>query len=184
MSMSFHSQSEKVQCPNCGANVRPSSAFCPACGAPLSAAASVSDGREKLLALINTTNQNLVKAGTAAAESAFGLGCSLGTIAGLFILAIVFLLGARNWILLAILAMGIALIAAGISAVISTRAKSATIGATYNREVKPEIEGYIRSNALTRQDFNALVDETLDKDAPLRRCLAVPLEQDLAALEN
>jgi hypothetical protein len=182
--MSLNSQFEKVQCPNCGANVRASSASCPACGAPLSVAASVSDQREKMLALINTANQNLVKAGTGAAESAFGLGCSLGTIAGLLILAIVFLLGVRNWILLAILAMGTALVAAGISAIISSRAKSATIGATYDRDVKPEIEGYMRSNGITRQEFDALAYAVLDKDAPLRRCLSVPFDQHLATSEN
>jgi hypothetical protein len=182
--MSLNSQSEKVQCPNCGADVRPSSAFCPACGAPLSAVASVSDQREKMLALINAANQNLVKAGTGAAESAFGLGCSLGTIAGLLILAIVFLLGAKNWILLAILALGVTLVAAGISAVISSRAKSATIGATYNRDVKPEIDAYMRSSGVTRQEFNALAHAALEKDAPLRRCLSVPFEQELATSEN
>jgi predicted phage tail protein len=134
--------------------------------------------------LINAANQDLVKAGTGAAESAFGLGCSLGTIVGLLILVVVLLLGARNWILLAILAMGIALVAAGVSALISTRAKSATMGATYDRQVKAQIDGYVRTTGITRQEFDSLVNEVLQPDAPLRRYRSTPFEPDLTTSEN
>jgi hypothetical protein len=182
--MSSDSAKDHLQCPNCGANLRPDQSICPACGAPVTPSDIASKSREKASQLIRDANQNLVQAGAGAAESAFGLSCSLGVLLGLALLAVIFLLGSRNWILLGLVATGAALFAAGASAIISARAKSATMAGTYGRDIEPEIEKTIQSNLFTRQEFDALAHETLDKNAPLRRYLSLPPETEAANSEK
>lgn len=182
--MSSDSVDNRLQCPNCGASIRPDQSICPACGAPVSPSDMASRSREKASQMIRDANQNLVQAGAGAAESAFGLGCSLGVLLGLALLALIFILGSRNWILLGLVAIGAALFAAGASAIISARAKSATMAGTYARDVEPEIEKTIQSNRFTRQEFDALANEILDKNAPLRRYLSLPPETEAANSEK
>ncbi len=182
--MSTHIAQNQIQCPNCGANVRQEDTACPACGAPISHEDSASLRRERTLELIGAFNQDLVQAGSGAAESAFGLGCSLGTIFGLALLVLIFLLGFRNWILLGLVAIGVTLVAAGASALVSARAKTATMVTTYERQVRPEIEKYMQANRFTRQEFDMLVEESLDKNAPLRRYLLLISEGDRVTPEN
>jgi len=182
--MSSDSVDNRLQCPNCGASIRPDQSICPACGAPISPSDMASRSREKASQMIRDANQNLVQAGAGAAESAFGLGCSLGVLLGLALLALIFILGSRNWILLGLVAIGAALFAAGASAIISARAKSATMAGTYARDVEPEIEKTIQSNRFTRQEFDALANEILDKNAPLRRYLSLPPETESANSET
>jgi len=182
--MSSDSVDNRLQCPNCGASIRPDQSICPACGAPVSPSDMASRSREKASQMIRDANQNLVQAGAGAAESAFGLGCSLGVLLGLALLALIFILGSRNWILLGLVAIGAALFAAGASAIISARAKSATMAGTYARDVEPEIEKTIQSNRFTRQEFDALANEILDKNAPLRRYLSLPPETESANSET
>ncbi|HEY5573189.1 MAG TPA: zinc ribbon domain-containing protein [Anaerolineales bacterium] len=182
--MSSDAVDNRLQCPNCGASIRPDQSICPACGAPVSPSDMASRSREKASQMIRDANQNLVQAGAGAAESAFGLGCSLGVLLGLALLALIFILGSRNWILLGLVAIGAALFAAGASAIISARAKSATMAGTYARDVEPEIEKTIQSNRFTRQEFDALANEILDKNAPLRRYLSLPPETESANSET
>jgi len=182
--MSSDAVDNRLQCPNCGASIRPDQSICPACGAPISPSDMASRSREKASQMIRDANQNLVQAGAGAAESAFGLGCSLGVLLGLALLALIFILGSRNWILLGLVAIGAALFAAGASAIISARAKSATMAGTYARDVEPEIEKTIQSNRFTRQEFDALANEILDKNAPLRRYLSLPPETESANSET
>lgn len=182
--MSVELESDQMVCPNCGAMLREGYATCPACGAPVSAAAPAAQRREKILNMVGDANQNLVQAGSGAAESAFGLSCSLGTIFGLILLGIIFLLGFRNWIVLGIVTMGVTLVAAGVSVALSSRAKSATIAGLYAREVEPKIEHFLRNHRLTWQEFHALADETLDDNAPLRRYLSPSSDGDYVHSEN
>lgn len=168
------SVSDRLQCPNCGAAIRPDQTICPACGAPVTPSDIASKSREKTSQMLRDANQALVQAGAGAAESAFGLSCSLGVLLGLVVLAVIFLLGSRNWILLGLVAIGAALFAAGASAIVSARAKSATMAGTYTRDIAPKIEKNIQSNRFTRQEFDALAHETLDKNSPLRRYLSLP----------
>jgi hypothetical protein len=183
--MSFPANSQTTACPNCGANVSTQQTSCPACGAPLyfeerSPAAS----QEAMRELVETSNQRLVSSGTSAAESAFGIGCSLGGMASMVLLLIVFAIGGRDWTLLAIVALVAILLAAGISAWLANRAKSATIQATYEREVGPQIERYVRANRLTGLEFGSLADGMIDEDAPLRNYLTLPSKEGGQALRE
>jgi predicted RNA-binding Zn-ribbon protein involved in translation (DUF1610 family) len=182
--MSVELKSDPMACSNCGASLREGYATCPACGAPVSIADSAAQRREIILNMVGDANQNLVQAGSGAAESAFGLSCSLGTIFGLVLLGFIFLLGFRNWIVLGIIAMGVTLMAAGVSVALAARARSATIAGTYAREVEPKIKNYLQVYHLTQHEFHALANETLDGNAPLRRYLSSPYYGDSVHSEN
>jgi hypothetical protein len=117
---------------------------------------------------------------------AFGIGCSLGGMVSMALLLVVFVLGGRDWTLLAIFALVAILISAGVSALLATRAKKATIDATYERVVRPEIDGFVRANRLTRLEFDAEVDKLVPASAPLRSFLTLPprSEEGDATLEE
>lgn len=182
--MSDDFEPTKLECPACGADLREGYTTCPACGAPVSSIDPEAIRKEKTVQALTAANQSLVQAGTGAAESAFGLGCSLGAILGLVLLIVVFFLGNRNWIVLGIAAIGISLVAAGAAAWISLRAKTATIKTTYYRQVENEIEKFMKSNHYTQQEFEALANEVLDQNAPLRRYLSIHLKTNADRLEN
>jgi ABC-type multidrug transport system fused ATPase/permease subunit len=168
-------------CPTCGANVSPNQSSCPACGAPLSSETFASKAKQaELREMVETSNQQMVTSGTNAAESAFGIGCSLGGMVSLVIILIAFILGWRDWTQLAVVALVAILFATGISAILSVRAKSASIRSTYEREVSPMIDRFLRANRLTHLEFSALADQMIEKDAPLRDYLTLPAVEDQA----
>ena len=184
--MSLRESSPSTACPNCGANVSDEQTSCPACGAPLySESQSPEASQQAVQELVETSNQQLVSSGTSAAESAFGIGCSLGGMVSMVLLLLVFAIGGRDWTLLAIVALVAILIAMGVSAWLATRAKFATIQTTYEREVGPQIERYIRANRLTGLEFGILADQIMAEDAPLRNYLTLPAnEEGVATLEE
>lgn len=179
--------SEKMdQCPHCGAGLPGDATTCPACGAPLAVPGGDLPQSERagLRELVETSNRDLVEAGANAAESAFGLSCSLGVLLTTILLFVIFLLGERNWIVLAIIALGAALVAAAVSAVLASRAKSATIAGAYQRTVRPNIERHLRSRRLSQPDFDLQAAESLAEDAPLRNYLSPPSGQEGRDLEE
>ena len=174
-----------LQCYNCGAIVQPGSS-CLACGAPLALTTRgmSSSATLEMTEFIEKNNQNLAQAGSAAAEAAFGLGCSIGAIFSLAVLVVVFVLGSRNWILMGLTAMGLALASAGVAAWLSTRAKEATLAATHQREIEPEIIRYLQARQLNRLEFDSLAHELLSDQAPLRKYLSPPKGLDPTPLEE
>lgn len=128
--------------------------------------------------LVESSNQRLASSGSSAAESAFGIGCSLGGMASMVLLLIVFAIGGREWTILAIVALVAILVAAGLSAWLANRAKAATIQSTYEREVGPQIERYLQANHLTGLEFGVLANRIIAEDAPLRSYLTLPSEEE------
>lgn len=177
---------DKVQCRNCGALVQANAAACPACGAPLAGpiGASAEAGQGDLRQFLDTANASLVEAGAKAAESAFGLGCSLGFMVSFILLAVVFLLGVRNWIVLAIVGFGGVLLTLVAASVVSGQAKRANIEGAYERRVRRQIDQHLYTQGLTRQEFDAYAHRTLAGDAPLRELLALPPIQPEAPTEE
>lgn len=161
------------QCPICGANLTGQQSTCPACGAPLDYAQGSFEN--ELQELVERTNQKLVTTGTQAAESAFGLGCSLGTILGLIVIGLSFLILRTRWTLLAIITLGIVLVAAGAASILASRAKAAMISGTYRREVEPEIRQFMVDRNLQRSDFDRSADRILGPDDPLRKHLSLQI---------
>lgn len=176
---------DKIQCQYCGAEVQAGRSTCPACGAPISLA-SEPEGRsqEHLRELLATSNAALVEAGAKAAESAFNLGCSLGLLISFVLLAVLFLLGVRNWIVLAIVGFGAILVTLVAASVVSGQAKRATIGGAYDRQVRRQIDQHLRTHNLTRQEFDAFAHQSLATDAPLREQLSLPAIQPEVPVEE
>jgi hypothetical protein len=181
MSLAGNHHFTTVQCPNCGVNLPAGAGSCPACGAPLTAALETARRLQlsDMSALIERSNQKLLNAGTNAAESAFGLGCSLGVILGSVLLVSLFLLGQRNWILFAIVFIGSTMIALAASVALSGRAKTAMIQGTFKREVSQEIDTYLIAHAITRQAFDDQAHAVLTEDAPLWNFLSFPKPREM-----
>lgn len=168
----------KFQCPKCGASLPALAGNCPACGFPLgeSREAEKVFRSEALPELVENANQALATAATRAAETAFGISCSLALILILLVLAILFFAATRKWTILAVVAFIAGLAAMMLSAILATRARDATVAATYRRSVQPEIEAYLLTSGLTRPEFDALTRQQLPEDAPLCQFLAPPPE--------
>lgn len=175
MSAPARDLADMAQCPNCGARISGEESACPACGAPIAG-----DGRSEaalqqaLRDLIENANQRLAAIGSGAAESAFGMSCSLGALLSAVALLIAFAAGMRDWISLAILALAGLLLTTAAAAMLASRAKSANIESGYRHVVKPEIESFLRTNRLTRREFDELADALIASDDPLRNYLTLP----------
>lgn len=176
---------DKIQCRNCGAEVHAEAVVCPACGAPLTMAAGFAEAdEESLRVMLDSANASLLEAGAKAAESAFNLGCSLGFMVSFALLALVFLLGVRNWIVLAIIGFGGILFTLVGASVVSGKAKRANIEGAYQRQVRRQIDQRIYDQGLTRQEFDTYAHHTLSGDAPLREQLSLPSIEPEAPLEE
>jgi len=178
--------SAKFQCPNCGASLQALAGTCPACGFPLgeSRPEESASRDEALPELVENANQALATAATRAAETAFGISCSLSLILILLVLVILFFATTRQWTILAVVAFIAGLAAMMLSAILATRARNATLSATYRRSVQPEVEAYLSTSGLTRPEFDALARQQLPEDAPLCQFLAPPLEPPEMTQEN
>jgi uncharacterized protein (DUF983 family) len=161
--------SANQNCPSCGAALYTDFAYCPSCGEEISnhdeSAASLED--QGLSEFIQSLNQHLSEAGSGAAESAFGLGCYIGFIPIAILVFILFLLGLRNWIVLALVGLVSVLVTTGIATLLSRRARAINVNTTYQREVEPQIETYVEKRSITRVEFDAVSQQVLTTNAPL-----------------
>lgn len=158
-----------AQCPNCGAPVQKNTAVCLACGSPLiSPGRETDDQAQSTRQMVEDLNTYLVKSAVSAAELAFSVGCTLGAIAILLLLIIVYFAISKIWTV--VIVTGLIALLAGviISSMLATRAKNATVEKTYLRVSKPEIERFIRANGMSEEDFTNLVASVLPESAPLR----------------
>ena len=164
---------DERNCTACGASLQTDFAFCPKCGEVLPDRDEVAEPGvdQELSEFIESANQKLVESGADAAESAFGLGCYIGFMPVAIFVILVFAFGVRNWIVLALIALGVVLIATAVSTILSRRARSATVKANYYREVQPEMEKYMHEHNLTHADVDAAALQALSKDAPLLKLL-------------
>ena len=177
------SSSSHIQCPYCGATLSSGQETCPACGAP-SIQNSADTHRKHLEALIESANQDLMKVGSGAAESAFGVGCSLGVLLSVLVWLVIFALGLRNWIVLFILALGMVLAGAGLSAMISLRARSAAVDRMFHATILPQFKQHMEAHRLSSVELRTLADEVLAPDAPLRTFLSALPALDEHPLEE
>jgi hypothetical protein len=134
--------------------------------------------------LIESSSQALADASASAAESAFGIGCSLGALLGGSVLLVAFLLGMRHWTSLAILTLVAALVSVGVSTMLSGRARNATLRSTYERQVRPQIERFRKEHGLSEAEFAALARPLIPENAPLRAYLPPGKTGDESAEEE
>ncbi len=60
------------------------------------------------------------------------------------------------------------MIALAFAALVSTRAKTIALREGYQQDINPEIVKFLAEQGFTRAQFDALADEVLDEEAPLR----------------
>ena len=160
---------ETLQCPNCGAPIQKRTNACPACGSPLlSSDGQIEDLAQSARQVVEDLNTYLVKSATSAAELAFSVGCTLGVIAILLLLVIVYFAITKTWTVVIVTGFIAMLIGVIISAMLATRAKNATVEKTYQRTTRPEIERFIRANGMSEEEFTDLAASVLPESAPLR----------------
>jgi hypothetical protein len=145
---------------------------CPLCGAPLPLDSPVPGEVQTIpqeLTLeeqIEKSHQDLIQAGTRAAELAFGVGCTLGVIIGGAMIAILYLIF-RTLTYVVVSTLILAMISFLVSSYLSSRAREATTRATYKREVAPEINQFIDTQGFSQVEFYEKAAETLPEDSPL-----------------
>jgi hypothetical protein len=162
-----HLESE-IQCPQCGSINLNLKGICEVCGAALIIQDADNQGEQSSFdEFITQENETLLAAGTKAAESAFGIGCWLGAVLSLILVAILFLTGLRNPIILGLAMVGSLMLTSGISTLFSSRAKTATMAGVYQRDVSPKIEDYLKTHQLSRLEFDEKVKTILDDSSPL-----------------
>jgi hypothetical protein len=141
---------------------------CPGCGSPQTVKSPDLDAPGNTLAeLIEASNQNLVDSGTRAAETAFGVSSNLGFIASGILIIIIFLVFTRIWTVLAVILLILILISILISSLLASHARDTTIRATFERDIKPDIERFIASNNLSHEDAVSKARDLLPEESPL-----------------
>jgi hypothetical protein len=169
----INSSNSTIQCSYCAEIVPFEGQECPNCGAPLSESTLSGDLQEHALEeLIENSNQDLIKSGTNAAELAFGVGCTLGIIAGGLLMVIIFLAFTRTWTILAVIALILALISFLISSLLASRARDATMRSTYVREIEPDIKRFVTSQGMSQKEFNHKAAQLLPDESLLLAYLA------------
>lgn len=178
--MTFQSAPQVVQCPNCGVTSPETFTACPACGAPLDSGAAGELNRELATqTLIDDSHEGLISASAAAAESAFGVGCTLGLLGSAAIFAIVFLWVSEAWTVRLLVALISILISVVVASLLASRAKSATLNTTYGRRVRPEIERHMKNFEMTRVELASSAAARLPADSPLLSFLSGEETQNL-----
>lgn len=120
-----------------------------------------------LESLLESCHQALLKAGTEAAEYAFGISCSLGLLASAVLSTLVFLVITRAWTGLAITALMAVLISLIVANSLALRSRQATFQTTYQRKIRSQLDQFIRENSLERGEFHQRAGELLPPDSPL-----------------
>ena len=158
----------RFECAYCSVVSPANEVECPACGAPLQAGFPISESPgNSLVELIENSNQTLVKSGNQAAELAFSISCFLGILIGVIFLGIIYIVFTRIWTIILVIALIFALISILVASLLSSRANAATIGGTYEREIKPEIDQYLATHNISKVEFNRKAGELLPSNAPL-----------------
>jgi hypothetical protein len=129
-------------------------------------------------AFIGEQNETLVKVGSERSESSFGLGCTLGLIPVVAMIAILWAADVLNLISGFITLIMGALVLVGTANLVASAAKRRSIRDMYAYTVKLEIDRYLRENNLTRLEFDRQANRSLPGDAPLRSFMTVPEEPE------
>jgi hypothetical protein len=114
-------------------------------------------------------DKHLSSASASFGEQAFGVGCSVSVVPLGIVLLLAYILGARNWISLGLVALGGLILAVAFAAFVAYRARSNALQRIYQAEVAPQIEQYLAEHRLERTQFAQQVAALLPESAPLRR---------------
>jgi hypothetical protein len=120
---------------------------------------------------ILSLNNDLLTTGASYAEQAFGIGCGASLVPIGFILLISFIIGARNWIVLAIIGLTCALIATAAATFLSSGSRNNATQRVYREQTQPAIQKHLQDHSLSLSAFDGIVEDLLPLTAPLRQAL-------------
>lgn len=162
-----------IQCSYCFGSVPAEELECPRCGAPLDKSDQSSDFQGlSVEEFIEEANERLIKAGTSAAELAFGVGCTLEVLVAGLLMVIIFIAITRELTILAVVALILTLISILVSSVLASRAQKIAIRSTFKRDIAPEIKEFIDFHEIDQEQFDDKAAEILPTDSPLIAFLA------------
>ena len=117
-------------------------------------------------ALIEELNTQLLDESAASAARAFNLGCVLSGLVVGIVVTVAFLLS--HWVTAFITLTLTALVAVGISVVISMRARYRNMVHIYQQSIVPVIQDTLSNENISIEGWNTLIAENLPEDASLR----------------
>lgn len=126
---------------------------------------------QELTNLAENLNEIIRASGASSAERAFGIGCSLGLIPGMFVIGLLLVFKVIHVILASILLVMVTLVMIGVSTLLSQRAWRSGMNQAYRTRVEAEIARYLTESGLTRAQFDTLVSNLLPQEAPLQAYL-------------
>lgn len=116
-------------------------------------------------------NERLREAGSSSSEQAFAIGCGIGLLPVLLILALLFVFRLANIILVSILLVMAFLVMMGVGMLLASIARQNNIRRVYREQVEPEIGAYLARTGLPQGEFFETVTSLLPETAPLRAAL-------------
>ena len=122
--------------------------------------------------LLVELDKHLSSASASFGEQAFGIGCSVSIVPLGIVLLLAFILGARSWIALGLVALGGLILAVAFATFVASRARAGALERIYRDEVAPQIEQYLAEQTLKHEELTQQAAILLPENAPLRRCLA------------
>ena len=117
-------------------------------------------------------NERLREAGSSSSEQAFAIGCGIGLLPVLLLLAVLFVFQLANIILVSILLIMALLVMTGVGMLLASIARQNKIRRVYREQVEPEIATYLARTGLSQGEFFEIVAGLLPETAPLRAALA------------
>jgi hypothetical protein len=116
-------------------------------------------------------NQRLSSEGALASEQAFSRGCSTSLVPAGLLVGVAFLLGARHWVSLLLVALAAGMLALAWAAFAATQAQRRSIERVYLASVLPEIEQDLPLHGLTLEQIRQAAKQALPEPSPLGTCL-------------
>ena len=131
-------------------------------------------------------NDQLRAQGAGGAEQAFGLGCGLGFLPIVIIIALLWIFGVITLIPAAVLIVMALLALASIATLLANIARESAARRVYKVNVEPEILQFLSNKHISRQLFDDTASQSLPADAPLQAFLSPlpPRSEDLESAPN
>ena len=124
-----------------------------------------------LASLAESANARLETIAAASSSQAFNVGCSVGLMPGLFIVALVFFLSRGSIAAAAIAFLLVSLFLVLFANVIAYIARSKSVDRAYQDEINLEIELSLREGSFSRNTFEQAAGQVLPAEAALRKYL-------------
>lgn len=136
---------------------------------------------EELLPLpewLASLNSQLGSLAAASAEQAFGIGCTTSLVPMGIVLLVAFLVGARHWVTLSIIAVILVLLATVWAVFVAYQAYGSSLRRSWHETIRPAFEQGVQDRQVTEEEAHEAARSLLPEQAPLCRGLSGMLESE------